>query len=91
MTLQSGSVILQPSVKALAIYDMKKDADDVIVRLANGSNYVVSDSKSNRLGAEFGIGLNVNYNAFDLSLNYGIEVRENYTSQTGMLRAKYSF
>lgn len=91
MTLQSGSVILQPSVKALAIYDMMKDADDVIVRLANGSNYVVSDSKSNRLGAEFGVGLNVNYNAFDLSLNYGIEVRENYTSQTGMLRAKYSF
>jgi outer membrane autotransporter protein len=91
MNLQSGSVILQPSVKALATYDMMKDADDVIVRLANGSNYIVSDSKSNRLGAEFGVGLNVNYNAFDLSLNYGIEVRENYTSQTGMLRAKYNF
>ena len=91
MDLQSGSVILQPSVRALATYDMMKNVDDVNVMLANGSSYIISGSKSNRFGTEFGVGLNVNYDTFDLSLNYGIEIRENYTSQTGMLRAKYNF
>lgn len=40
---------------------------------------------------EFGLGVTVTYADVDISLNYDIEVREDYTSQTGMVRARYNF
>ena len=44
-----------------------------------------------RVGGEFGLGVTVTYADVDISLNYDIEVREDYTSQTGMVRARYNF
>ena len=62
-----------------------------IVTIPGIDSYAIDGSRLSRIGGEFGGGLVLRYGDFSLSLNYDIEVREDYTSQTGRVRARLVF
>ena len=52
---------------------------------------MLDGARLSSLCAEFGGGLVIKYQDFSMSLNYDIEIREGYTSQTGRARARLVF
>lgn len=80
-----------PEVRAAVKYDFLSDNAVSTVTMPGVNAYVISGERLNRLGGEFGLGVTMTYAGVDVSLNYDIEVREDYTSQTGMVRARYNF
>ena len=87
----SESVLVRPEIRAAVKYDFLSDAALSTVTMPGVDAYVIDGERLNRLGGEFGLGVTVTYADVDISLNYDIEVREDYTSQTGMVRARYNF
>ena len=87
----SESVRIRPEVRAAVKYDFLSDNAVSTVTMPGVNAYVISGERLNRLGGEFGLGVTMTYAGVDVSLNYDIEVREDYTSQTGMVRARYNF
>jgi hypothetical protein len=53
--------------------------------------YTLEGERLNRIGGEFGIGLGVKYGNLEISANYDVDVREDYTSQTGLLKFRTNF
>lgn len=91
--IDSGtSVIWWPEISAALTYDIITNDNQVIANIA-GINvpYVIDGQSLSRLGAEFGIGLAADYNGVKISVNYMMDLREDYTSQTGMLKFRYNF
>ena len=82
---------IRPELRAAIKYDMLSDVAMTTVTMPGVNAYVMTGERLSRLGGEFGVGLTMTYAGVDVSLNYDIEVRENYTSQTGMVRARYNF
>lgn len=82
---------IRPELRAAVKYDMLSDVAMTTVTMPGVNAYVMTGERLSRLGGEFGLGLTMTYAGVDVSLNYDIEVRENYTSQTGMVRARYNF
>jgi outer membrane autotransporter protein len=82
---------LRPEIRYAAKYDMISDKSSMTVAMPGVAAYTLSGERLSRVGGEFGIGLTMKYNELDLSLSYDIEVREDYTSQTGMIKARYNF
>ncbi len=74
-------------------FDMVSDAvvATVVIPGAEFGAYTLTGNRLSRLGAEFGFGIGAKYREMDLSLNYDIEVREGYTSQTGRVKFRYNF
>ena len=54
-------------------------------------SYVLSGERLSRISGELGIGIGMNYRGLELSANYDIEAREDYTSQTGRVKFRYNF
>lgn len=82
---------LRPELRYAVKYDLVSDKSVATVTMPGVPSYVLDGNRLSRIGAEFGGGLVMKYQDFSLSLNYDIEVREGYTSQTGRVRARMVF
>jgi hypothetical protein len=72
-------------------YDFMSDEQTATILLPGIDSYVMDGNRLSRLAAEFGGGLGIKAGGLDLSVNYGIEIREGFTSQTGRVRVRYEF
>ena len=80
-----------PELKAGVKYDLLSDKSVATIAMPGVNAYSLDGNRLNRLGGEFGIGFGMTYDNLQLSINYDIDVRKDYTSQTGMLKFRYSF
>ena len=87
----SRELSVRPEVRLAAKYDMLSDEYDTAVAMPGINSYSVRSDSLNRFGGEAGLGVTMSYKDVDLSLTYDIEVRKDYTSQTGMVKARYNF
>lgn len=80
-----------PQLNAAIKYDMLSDKNVATITMPGVDAYTLDVERLSRFGGEFGIGLGMKYRGFDFSINYDIDVRKDYTSQTGMLKFRYNF
>lgn len=83
--------IFMPQLNAGLKYDLLSDKQVATVTMPGLNAYTLDGSRLNRIGGEFGIGLGMQYYNLEISVNYDIDVRKNYTSQTGMLKFRCNF
>ena len=81
----------RPELRAAATYDFMSDAAVATVNAPGNVAYVIDADRLSRFGGEFGIGLAAQYRGLEVSLNYDLDLHEDYTSQTGMLKFRYDF
>ena len=84
-------LMLRPELRYAVKYDVMSDEQTATVLLPGVDSYVMSGNRLSRIAGEFGGGLGVKINGLDLSVNYEIELREGFTSQTGRARIRYEF
>ena len=84
-------VIVAPEVKLSAAYDILSDGAVLNLLMPGGWEYTAEGEALNPLSGEVGLGVSVKYEQLNLSLNYSMEIRKDYSSQTGMLKLKYVF
>ena len=82
---------LRPELRGALRYDMLSDKQVATITMPGINAYVLDGKHLARIGGEFGGGLVLRYGDFSLALNYDIEIREDYTSQTGRVRARLVF
>ena len=82
---------LRPELRYGVKYDVLSDKQVATVTMPGVNSYVLDTGRLSRIGGEFGIGLTMNYRGLDMSLNYDIEAREDYTSQSGRVKFRYNF
>ena len=82
---------LRPELSYAVKYDMLSDKQVATVTMPGLNSYALDGDRLSRIAGEFGIGLGARYKGLDVSLNYDIEAREDYTSQTGRLKFRYNF
>lgn len=82
---------LRPELRAAATYDVLSDEAIATVTMPGAASYIVDSKRLSRLGGEFGIGLIAKYKELEISVNYDLDLHEDYTSQTGMLKFRYNF
>lgn len=82
---------LRPQLHAAATYDFLSDSVSANVMIPGAASYVVNGDALSRMGGEFGIGLGILYDGWDITLDYNLNLRESYTSHTGMLKFRYDF
>ena len=80
-----------PQLNAAVKYDMLSDKNVATIIMPGVNAYTLDIERLSRVGGEFGAGLGVKIYGLDLSVNYDIDVRKDYTSQTGMLKFRYNF
>ena len=80
-----------PQLNAGLKYDMLSDANIATVTMPGVNAYTLDGGRLNRVGGEFGIGLGIRHGNLEVSVNYDIDVRKDYTSQTGMLKLRANF
>ena len=86
------NVFFKPELHIAAVYDFKSNNRPTIVTIPSSvMTYRADGRRLKRFGGEFGAGLTTVMGPVDLSLNYDIEVRSKYTSQTGMVDMQYHF
>ncbi len=90
MLLRNG-VVIRPSVRYAVKYDIMSDDDNITVTMPGINAYVLDGENLSRIANQVGIGIAMMYGAFDMSLNYDIEARADYTSQTGRVKFRYEF
>lgn len=82
----------RPELRAALTYDVINDGSHTTVMLPSvGASYNVDGKALNKLGGEFGIGLTAEYKGLEFSLMYDLDVHEDYTSQTGMIKFRSQF
>lgn len=84
-------VMFRPEISVRATYDLLNDKDTSIVRLANGSGYVVQGDTLERFGMEAGAKLGMMIGNVELSLDYEGRFKKDYTDHTGLVNLKYNF
>ncbi len=87
----SRGFTLRPELRGAAKFDVISDENVATINMPGINSYVLNGNRLSRMGVEFGAGIAMKYNDFSLALNYDIELREDYTSQTGRVRARYVF
>jgi hypothetical protein len=80
-----------PSLRAAMTYDVISENAIATVMVPGSSAYFVDVENLSRLGGEFGIGLTAEWRGLEMSLNYELDLHEDYTSQTGLLKFRYDF
>ncbi len=86
-----GEWKFSPTLRAAATYDLISDAAVATITVPGTVPYTVISDKLARFGSEFGIGLTAEYRGLEVSLNYELDLHEDYTSQTGLLKFRYDF
>ena len=90
--IESASELkFRPELRAAATYDFMSDAAVATVNAPGNVSYVIDADRLSRFGGEFGIGLAAQYRGLEVSLNYDLDLHEDYTSQTGMVKFRYDF
>ena len=84
-------MLFRPELRYAFKYDLVSDESSASVLMPGTAAYTLNGDRLPRVGNEFGIGLTMKYRTMDLSLTYDIDVRKDYTSQTGMLKFRYNF
>ena len=87
----SDSVLFRPELHYAFKYDLISDKSSATVAMPGGASYTINGDRLSRIGSELGIGLTMKYKGLDLSLSYDLEVRQDYTSQTGMFKFRTQF
>lgn len=87
----TGSVRWTPELRALATYDVIADKNGATVYVPGGSIYHVAGDRMSRGGGELGMGLTAEWRGLELSLNYDLQLREDYLSHTGMVKLRCEF
>lgn len=90
MLLNNGWV-LHPQMHYALKYDLISDDGRITVAMPGISAYSLDGESLSRIANEIGIGIGMMYGAFNMSLNYDIEARADYTSQTGRVKFRYEF
>ncbi len=91
-TIESDSAVkFSPTMRAAMTYDFLSDDATATVVMPGASAYYVDVDRLSRLGGEFGIGLTAEYRGLEVSLNYELDLHQDYTSQTGLLKFRYDF
>lgn len=88
---QTDKLSLRPELRAAATYDVLSDEALATVTIPGAPSYIVDSKRLSRFGGEFGIGLTAKYKELEISVNYDLDLHEDYTSQTGMLKFRYNF
>jgi outer membrane autotransporter protein len=83
--------MFMPQLNAGVKYDLLSDKNLATVTMPGVNAYTLEGERLNRIGGEFGIGLGVKYGNLEISANYDVDVREDYTSQTGLLKFRTNF
>lgn len=83
--------ILRPMMRYAVKYDLISDNHNITVVMPGVNSYVLDGARLSRIANELGIGIGMNYKGLEISLNYDIEARDNYTSQTGHAKFRYEF
>ena len=82
----------RPELRAALTYDVVNDDTHATVTLPSvGASYNIEGKALNKVGGEFGIGLTAEYKGMEFSLMYDLDVHEDYTSQTGMIKFRGRF
>ena len=88
----SNSTIIAPEARLGVSYDIVNDGANSVVRLSNGSSYIVEGRALKRFGIEAGAGVTAELNDnWELSAGYEGHFRKDYHDHTGMLNLKYNF
>ena len=82
--------IFTPNIHINMIYDVIQPNSKTNVDIA-GIPYQIKGDNLNPFGIESGITFNLNKDNWDLSAGYDLEIRSDFISHTGHIRAKYSF
>ena len=90
--IKSNSALkLRPELHAAMTYDFVSDESMATVIMSDNVSYQVGGERLSRIGVEFGIGLTAHYKGINLSVMYDLDLHENYTSQTGMIKFRGQF
>lgn len=82
----------RPELRAALTYDIVNDDNHATVMLPSvGASYNVDGKALSKFGGEFGIGLTAEYKGLEFSLMYDLDLHEDYTSQTGMIKFRSQF
>ena len=85
------AVQLKPEMRAAMTYDLLSDDAAATVVMPGAAPYKVAGEALSRIGGEFGIGLTAKYKGAEISLMYDLDLHEDYTSQTGMIKFRSQF
>lgn len=85
------TTLFWPELSAAVKYDILADNSGYAVSVNNGNVFSVEADNLSPLGAEFSLGLTAEYKSLKVSLNYMLDMREEYKSQSGILKFKYDF
>ena len=83
--------VVQPEIRYALKYDLMSDDNRITVAIPGAIAYALDGERLSRIANEIGIGLGMTYGALSMSLNYDIEARADYTSQTGRVKFRYDF
>lgn len=89
--LLNNGWVLRPGIRYAVKYDLISDDNRAIVSMPGVSAYVINGGDMSRIANELGVSIGMMYGALDISLNYDIEARADYTSQTGRIKFRYEF
>jgi len=79
-----------PKAHLAFTYDITSDNANSTVNIGD-SVYDIKGKKLNRFGTEAGVAAETSYGNWDFSVGYDLGLRDDYTSHTGMFKAKYNF
>lgn len=82
---------LFPQLRAAATYDFISDESQATVLMPGVDTYQIAGTGLSKFGGEFGIGLTARYHGMELSLMYDLDLHQDYTSQTGMIKFRGRF
>ena len=89
--LLNNGMVLRPTVRYAVMYDLISDGNSITVSMPGVSSYTLDGENLSRIANTVGVGLDMMYGVFSMSLNYDIEARADYTSQTGRVKFRYEF
>ncbi len=85
------AIQLRPELRAAMTYDFISDDASATVVMPGVASYKVSGERLSRMGGEFGIGFTALYRGMEISLMYDLDLHQDYTSQTGLLKFRTQF
>ena len=83
--------VIRPTLHYALQYDVISDQHNVSVAMPGVNAYVLEGDRLSRIANVIGVGVGMDYGLLQISLNYDIESRADYTSQTGQIKFKYDF
>ncbi len=92
MNKQINNLTVTPKVFVNALYDLKNDDSNTLVKLPNGNAYTVSQKSNGKFGIEAGAEMNfaVTEN-LQTGVAYEYDWKDDYSAHTGMITLKYAF